>query len=82
LIAFEPRSCFSAATWALSCWPTTLANCRRPGSLIPPLATDGAIREPADATRADFIKRGGAGFLAGSVLFTRLVSPAGRRSRG
>ena len=46
------------------------------------LDQDGAIRETAEAagaTRADFIKRGGvagAGFLAGGVLFTGLVSPA------
>jgi hypothetical protein len=43
---------------------------------------DGAIREAAEAagaTRADFLKRGGmagAGFLAGGVLFSGLVSPA------
>ena len=46
------------------------------------LDSDGAIRETAEAagaTRADFIKRGGmagAGFVAGGVLFTGLVSPA------
>ena len=46
------------------------------------LDRDGAIRETADAagaTRADFIKRGGlagAGFMAGGVLFSGLVSPA------
>ena len=46
------------------------------------LDRDGAIRETAEAagaTRADFIKRGGmagAGFLAGGVLFSGLVSPA------
>jgi Ferritin-like domain len=46
------------------------------------LDADGAIREAADeagATRADFLKQGGiagAGFLAGGVLFTGLVSPA------
>ena len=46
------------------------------------LDQDGAIREAAEAagaTRADFLKRGGvagAGFLAGGVLFTGLVSPA------
>ena len=46
------------------------------------LDRDGAIRETADAagaTRADFLKRGGmagAGFLAGGVLFSGLVSPA------
>jgi hypothetical protein len=44
--------------------------------------SDGAIRETADAagaTRADFLKRGGlagAGFVAGGVLFSGLVSPA------
>ncbi len=43
---------------------------------------DGAIQETAEAagaTRADFLKRGGmagAGFLAGGVLFSGLVSPA------
>jgi hypothetical protein len=40
--------------------------------------TDGAIQETAEAagaTRADFIKKGGAGFLAGGVLFSGLVSP-------
>jgi hypothetical protein len=43
---------------------------------------DGAIQETAQAagaTRADFLKQGGvagAGFLAGSVLFGGLVSPA------
>jgi hypothetical protein len=43
---------------------------------------DGAIRESAaeaGATRADFLRQGGvagAGFLAGGVLFTGLVSPA------
>ena len=46
------------------------------------LDRDGAIRETAEAagaTRADFIKRGGmagAGFVAGGVLFSGLVSPA------
>src|SRR3712207_9483153 len=46
------------------------------------LDQDGAIRETAEAagaTRADFLKRGGvagAGFLAGGVLFSGLVSPA------
>jgi len=46
------------------------------------LDRDGAIRETAEsagATRADFIKRGGlagAGFMAGGVLFSGLVSPA------
>ncbi len=43
---------------------------------------DGAIRESAEAagaTRADFLRQGGvagAGFLAGGVLFSGLVSPA------
>ena len=46
------------------------------------LDRDGAIRETAEAagaTRADFLKRGGvagAGFVAGGVLFSGLVSPA------
>jgi len=46
------------------------------------LDRDGAIRETAEAagaSRADFLKRGGvagAGFLAGGVLFSGLVSPA------
>jgi hypothetical protein len=46
------------------------------------LDRDGAVRETAEAagaTRADFLKRGGvagAGFLAGGVLFSGLVSPA------
>ena len=46
------------------------------------LDQDGAIRETAEAagaTRADFLRRGGvagAGFLAGGVLFSGLVSPA------
>ena len=46
------------------------------------LDQDGAIRESAEAagaTRSDFLKRGGmagAGFLAGGVLFSGLVSPA------
>jgi hypothetical protein len=46
------------------------------------LDQDGAIRDAAEAagaTRADFLKRGGmagAGFLAGGVLFSGLVSPA------
>jgi len=49
---------------------------------IEALDRDGAIRETAEAagaTRADFLKRGGvagAGFLAGGVLFSGLVSPA------
>jgi hypothetical protein len=54
---------------------------------------DGAIQETAEAagaTRADFLKKGagaGAGFLAGGVLFSGLVSPAeaaistGKRSK-
>jgi hypothetical protein len=46
------------------------------------LDQDGAVREAAEAagaTRADFLKRGGmagAGFIAGGVLFSGLVSPA------
>jgi hypothetical protein len=46
------------------------------------LDQDGAVREAADAagaTRADFLKRSGmagAGFIAGGVLFSGLVSPA------
>ena len=40
---------------------------------------DGAIRETAEdagASRAEFLKKGGAGFLAGGVLFSGLISPA------